>query len=259
MTYLVLHAGSAGPRTHLAALFWPDSTRAQARTNLRRELYKLRLFLGGIDCIAINGDTLGWQDVPTCWVDVRVFRQESDAALAARGAGKPEEFLRHVGQAMDAYRGDLLPGNYDDWILEQRAELRSECARLCAVAVEELLDAGNVAGALPAARRIVQLEPLEETGYRLLMEVQAAAGENAAVMNTYQRCSAVLQRELGVAPNAATAAFRETAVRRNKSVVPKGGMAAAHTRHYVLSKTRTFPAVQGEGIVRRRLNVDRRK
>lgn len=222
----------------MAALFWPDSSRAQARTNLRRELYKLRSFLGDIDCIAINGHTLGWQDAPGCWIDVRVFRQQADAAVAARSAGKPEEFLRHVEQAMDAYRGDLLPGNYDDWILEQRADLRSECARLCAAAVQELLDAGNVAGALPAARRMIQLEPLEETGYRLLMEVQSAAGETAAVMNTYQRCSAVLRRELGVAPNAATIAFRESAVRRNNSAMPKSNMGTAHARHYVLSKTR---------------------
>ena len=34
---LVAHAGTPQSRQHIAGLFWPDSTDAQALTNLRRE------------------------------------------------------------------------------------------------------------------------------------------------------------------------------------------------------------------------------
>ena len=41
MAYLVLHRHAPQPRQHLAFLFWPDSTEAQARTNLRHLLHEL--------------------------------------------------------------------------------------------------------------------------------------------------------------------------------------------------------------------------
>ena len=42
IAFLALHAGSPQARQHIAGLFWPDSTDAQALTNLRRELHNLR-------------------------------------------------------------------------------------------------------------------------------------------------------------------------------------------------------------------------
>jgi DNA-binding SARP family transcriptional activator len=36
LAYLLLHHGTTQPRQHLAFLFWPDSTEAQARNNLRQ-------------------------------------------------------------------------------------------------------------------------------------------------------------------------------------------------------------------------------
>jgi DNA-binding SARP family transcriptional activator len=36
LAYLVVHAAALQRRDHLAAVFWPDTPDAQARTNLRR-------------------------------------------------------------------------------------------------------------------------------------------------------------------------------------------------------------------------------
>ena len=42
LTYLVLHARGPVARAQLAGQLWPDSTDAQASTNLRREWHHLR-------------------------------------------------------------------------------------------------------------------------------------------------------------------------------------------------------------------------
>jgi len=42
LVYLVLHRDAPQPRHHLAFLFWPDTSEAQALTNLRNLLHKLR-------------------------------------------------------------------------------------------------------------------------------------------------------------------------------------------------------------------------
>ena len=54
------------------------------------------------------------------------------------------------------------------------------------------------------ARRRIQLQPLEEVGYRTLMRLQADLGDRAGAVSTYHHCASVLERELGVVPDPAT-------------------------------------------------------
>jgi DNA-binding SARP family transcriptional activator len=51
-----------------------------------------------------------------------------------------------------------------------------------------------------AARRLIELVPVGETGYRLLMRAQADQGDVAAALCTYERLRAILRDELGVLP-----------------------------------------------------------
>src|SRR5437867_277943 len=68
LAYLVLHRDTSQSRQHLAFLFWPDSTEAQARNNLRQALHQLRQQLP-------DADRFLYADVTTlCW--------RSDAAFS---------------------------------------------------------------------------------------------------------------------------------------------------------------------------------
>ena len=49
LAYLLLHRDAPQPRAHMAFLFWPDTTEAQARTNLRYLLHHLRRALPNAD------------------------------------------------------------------------------------------------------------------------------------------------------------------------------------------------------------------
>src|SRR5262249_6853864 len=63
---------------------------------------------------------------------------------------------------------------------------------------------GDLPGAVDVARRRIQLQPLEEVGYRTLMLWQADMGDRAGAVSTYHHCASVLERELGVVPDPAT-------------------------------------------------------
>ena len=204
VAFLVAHAGMPQARQRIAGLFWPDSTDAQALTNLRRELHYLRQVLGGEPSLVVTSTDLCWRDTETCRVDARVFHIERMAALAAAGAGDPEGILTHAGRAIAEYGGDLLPGMYDDWLLEVRSQLERECVDLCDLAAATRARTGDLAGAVDAARRRIRLQPLEEVGYRRLMELQAELGDRAGAVSTYHHCASVLERELGVIPDPAT-------------------------------------------------------
>src|SRR5699024_9193147 len=121
-----------------------------------------------------------------------------------RPADRRATVLAHAKSALDAYRGDLLPGCYDDWALRSRAELNQQCLELCDLACTAGPAAGDLSTALGAARRRIQLEPLEEVGYRTLMQLQSELGDRAGAINTYHRCASVLERELGVQPDEPT-------------------------------------------------------
>ncbi|MFC5952663.1 BTAD domain-containing putative transcriptional regulator, partial [Pseudonocardia lutea] len=220
VAYLVLHAGSPQPRQRIAPLFWPDSTDDQALTNLRRELHHLRGLLGEGTSLRVRTRDLCWQDAPDCRVDVREFERARAAALAAERRGDAAAFLAHAGAALDHYRGEFLPGNGEDWAAEARSALEQQCVDLLDRTVEVQARLGDPAAAVGLARRRVQLRPLEEAGYRRLMELQAGAGDRAGAVSTYHRCASLLERELGVAPDPLT----RTTLNR---VLARGGPPAA--------------------------------
>lgn len=73
-----------------------------------------------------------WRDTGTCRVDVRVFDVERAAASVAVLNGDSERVLAHATAAVSQYRGEFLPGGYDDWLLEARNYLEHQCVELCA-------------------------------------------------------------------------------------------------------------------------------
>ena len=220
---LVVHAGSAQARPRIAGLLWPESTDAQALTNLRRELHHLRQVLGDEPSLVVTSRDLRWDDTKTCRVDVRVFDTGRRAALAAAACDDQEGVLRHAAAAIAAYRGELLPGVYEDWLLDARAQLERQCVELCDLLVAARARAGDLAGAVETARRRVQLQPLEEVGYRTLMQLQADLGDRAGAVSTYHRCASVLERELGVVPDPSTRrAFQRLMAEARPAARPPG-------------------------------------
>ncbi|MEU0515458.1 AAA family ATPase [Amycolatopsis sp. NPDC006125] len=197
VAYLVVHAGVPQPRQRIAELFWPDSSEPQALTNLRRELHHLRHTLGQ-DCLAVTAKDLCWRDTASVRVDVRDFELARAAAQTGDGV------LEHAPAAIALYHGEFLPGINDEWVIEPRAALESSCVRLCDLLCQARKSRGDLPGAAEAARRRIQLRPLEEHGYRTLMDLQAAMGDRASAVSTYHHCASTLERELGVVPDETT-------------------------------------------------------
>ena len=183
--FLAVHTDAPQPRQRLAAIFWPDSTERQARTNLRRELHHLRVLLGDDPSLVVEPATLMWREWPTCRVDACVFLRECQLAVQALVTGDQHAMLEHGAAAVEEYRGDLLPGMYDDWVLTERERLRRQCVELCDQLIAGWREVGNLKTAVEYGRIRVRLEPLEEVGYRALMGLQADAGDRAGAIGPY--------------------------------------------------------------------------
>jgi DNA-binding SARP family transcriptional activator len=160
LAFLLLHREAPQPRQRLAFLLWPDSTEAQARTNLRHLLHTLRRALPDLDrFLEVTPRTLGWRTDAPYWLDVAAFTD----ALARAGAD--EGGRAALEEAVALYTGDLLDGCYDEWLLDERERLRAlyldALARLTA-----LLEAGgDLAQAIRHADRLLRHDPLREAAY----------------------------------------------------------------------------------------------
>lgn len=216
LAYLILQRNAPQQRQHLAFLFWPDSNETQALTNLRKQLLFLRRMLPGADnFLHVDSKVVQWNPATPFTLDVAEFEHALVHAVTLSG----EEAILALQTAITFYNGDLLPNCYDDWIVPKRAELREKYDQ----ALERLLllleDQRDYAAAIQVGQQLLRHDPLHETTYRRLMRLHARNGDRAAALNVYHMCATILQRELGVEPNADTHAAYERLLKQEVPAV----------------------------------------
>ncbi|HRQ40601.1 MAG TPA: BTAD domain-containing putative transcriptional regulator [Chloroflexota bacterium] len=208
LAYLLLHRHTAVSRQHLAFILWPDSSDNQARANLRNLFFTLRQTLPDADSfLAADSMTLQWRSDASFTLDVAEF----EAALAAaKTAVAAADKIAHLETAVALYKGDLLPGNYDDWIIPLREELRQVYLDALHQLVGLLEQQQDFRVAARIGQRLLQLDPLDETAYIHLMRLYARSGDRAGVRRIYDQCVTTLRRELDVEPAPSTqAAYKQ--------------------------------------------------
>jgi DNA-binding SARP family transcriptional activator len=194
LAYLAYRPGTAFDREHLAALLWGDREDDRARNCLRQALFILRHALGNGSSrvLRVDRDTVGL-DGAAVEVDVRSF--ERLTALRAAGA---------VREAVELYRGDLLDGfglneiPFEEWLRQERQRLRDVAADALARLLRWQREAGETDEAVVTGRRLLALEPWNESVHRALMRLLTTAGHPELALRQYARCAEVLRREFGV-------------------------------------------------------------
>lgn len=100
--------------------------------------------------------------------------------------------------------GELLPDWDDDWLLNEREQLREQRLQHLAATVDELIAAHRLESALEMAQKSLRIDPLREATHRAVITIHLAGNDRARAMRAYQRCRTVLMTELGVEPSLET-------------------------------------------------------
>ena len=221
LAYLALHRGTPLSRSYLASLFWPESTDAQAHTNLRNLIHKLRQSFPGkgkVDTfIRTDWHMIQWQPTAPWTLDTLDFEQAITRAEQARLIQDIAAEKQALEEAVSLYRGELLPGCYDEWILLERDRLQQAYLGTLERLIDLLKNVRDYPAAISIAHHLLRHDPLHESAYRRLMQLYASSGNRAAALRTYQNCIVVLERELGVEPSAATQALYDQLVHVEES------------------------------------------
>ena len=207
LAYLVLHRDAPQARQALAYLFWPDSNDSQARTNLRNAIHLLRNTLPNSEqFLRIDNQTMHWRSDSPYTLDVADF-----AAGIQRAAtlNEPTAALESLKTALSLYRGELLKGFYDDWILRDREQWQERYLGALQQASTVAEQQRDYRTATEYSRRLLQSDPLREESYARLMQLYALQGDRATALRVYHNCATILVRELGVEPGPVTQGIYE--------------------------------------------------
>ncbi len=201
LAYLLLHRQAPISRRRLAFTFWPDSSDEQARTNLRNLLHTLRRGLPEADSfLALDTHTVQWRSGSPFTLDVAAFQE---ALAAAQQASVPALRRQQLETAVSHYKGPLLPGNYDDWLIPLRETLQQEYQDALRQLALLLAESSAWQTAVHYARLLQKEDPLSETAVMLLMQLYAQMGDEAAVRRAYQAGANALRQELDAEPGLA--------------------------------------------------------
>lgn len=179
-------------RSYLASSLWPDSSEGRAASSLRSTLWQMAHELPGLlehhsDAIALAADVR---------VDIHdLDRQLAMAHFSPDNAAEMVERLR---------RAELLPGWYDDWVVEEQErllELRLDSLESLARLLLAHHQAEMAARAALAAR---MLQPLRESSHQLLIQAYLENGNQAAALDAYHSLTVRLRSEWLLEPSIQT-------------------------------------------------------
>ena len=199
-SYLILNAGTPHRREKLAGLFWPNSPEKRARASLRHELWRIGKALdqaGAQNPVLSDDMTITFDADAECRIDIwQLTRLGSDACIG------------ELMEGLALYRGELLPGFYEDWLVVEREHLFRVLEQGVSRLLHLLRAEQRWQEVLEWAERWLALGQQPEEAYRCLMVAYTALGDRAKVLSTYDRCQHGLS-ELGLEASEETRALAE--------------------------------------------------
>jgi predicted ATPase/DNA-binding SARP family transcriptional activator len=214
LAYLAVNDIGSAPqrysRESLSALFWPDYDQAKAFSNLRRTIWEVHQAIGESWLIA---DRESVHLNPDAKVDLDVAHFQS-LLSQSRQQSDPSQRIPLLSEAVKLYRNHFLTGfslkdtyPFNEWAYTESEELRHKLADALTLLVESHCTLNQAESAILYARRLVALEPLNESAHRQLMEVYVQAGQHSEALKQYQTCEQILRKELNLDPQPETRAL----------------------------------------------------
>ena len=230
-------------REYLSAMLWPEYNQEKAFTNLRQTLRETQQAIGEGWIIA-DLETVGLNTESDIWLDVAHFeslinesRTQTDISLR----------IPLLVDSVTIYRNHFLTGfslkdapHFNEWAFTESENLRSKLAIALTMLSNDLCSLGQAETAIPHARRLIALDPLNEASHRQMMKVYIEAGQHNTALKQYQTCEQVLRKELGIDPQPETRAlYKQIRKGELKSTQPVKLIEASSPQHnlpYQLSK-----------------------
>lgn len=192
LAYLALQpAGQAQPRADLADRLWGEVPAERSQASLRTALWRIRQ----ADSRLVRATREAVRLHEAVEVDVRRCVAQASRLIAG------DEDLEPHDMDLSAFRGDLLPGWDEDWLLLERERVRQVQIRALEALAHRLRRLGRHVEAIDAAFAAIAEEPLRESAHAALIDVYLAERDVAQARHQLERYAALLWSELAIKPS----------------------------------------------------------
>ncbi|HKY54529.1 MAG TPA: BTAD domain-containing putative transcriptional regulator, partial [Anaerolineales bacterium] len=206
LAYLAVNGGKY-TREFLSGLLWPDYEQKKAFSNLRRTIWEVHQAIGESWLLA---DRESVRLNPETEIDLDVARFQ-ELLIQSHQQSEPANRISLLVEATKLYRNHFLTGfslkdayPFNEWVYSESEELRRKLADALTTLSDDYCSLGQPEKAIPHARRLISLDPLNESAHRQLMEVYIQAGQHSAALKQYQTCEEILRKELNLDPQPET-------------------------------------------------------
>ncbi len=209
LALLISEHGRAVGLDELAEELWGPAPPAAWRTSIKALSSRLRRALSatgldGAELLAGAPGVYRFRLPAGAWVDIDAALSATHAAEALLAGGDPARAGREALVARIITARPLLPGRTGPWVERRRAQLAAVRIRALECSARARIELGLASQAVRDMQLALEVEPLREPAWRLLMDAHAAAGDTASALAAYERCRALLAERLGVGPSAPT-------------------------------------------------------
>ncbi|HJS30038.1 MAG TPA: BTAD domain-containing putative transcriptional regulator, partial [Anaerolineales bacterium] len=212
LAYLAVETDRPHRREKLAGLLWPDYPEQSARTSLRRALANLKSLIEDKSAtspyLSISRESIQFIPGSTSLLDAAEFLH-----LIERTGDESSE-TEALERAARLYRGPFLEGFsladcqlYEEWVIATRGRLQEKMLQVLMRLSSKYESRGKYPQAVAHARMTVSLDSYQEQARRQLMRLLALSGHRNEALEQYRIFEALLQTDLGVPPEAETAAL----------------------------------------------------
>ena len=214
-------------RDTLATLLWPEQSQADARSNLRKSLSRLKSQLGE-DCLLVSQNEAGLNPDLSIQLDIARFdlhmREFREHGHRQNGPGPHlcANCQRSLEEAARLYSADFLEGFhvpdssvFEEWQFFRTDGLRRNLAEVLEQLTGQLASIEEFDAAIEYCRRWLALDRLRESPHRQLMLLYALSGQPAAAIRQFEECKQLLKNELDADPEPETGQLFEE-IRRGK-------------------------------------------
>ena len=191
LAFLGVHGRSH--RSVVAGTLWPEVPEDQALASLRTGVWRMNKMLPGL--VQAAGPELALSGAAR--VDSR--EQEAFTTDLLREHRQDDEWLDAGIDCL--WRGELLPGWYEDWVVFERERLSQLRLHALEASTYVMIGRHRLDTALHLALEAVRAEPLRESATAALMAVFLSEGNVVDARHQYDVFRRLLVRELGVEPS----------------------------------------------------------
>jgi DNA-binding SARP family transcriptional activator len=209
LAYLLVFRERWHARERLAGAIWPDAPALEARSRVRRLLWRLQQ---GLDArsdppaglLRIHSDWVGINPEADLWLDLAAIERTGDMLNGMSNGTLTCAQVVDLQSAADLFQGELLGNWYRDWCVTERERLTFFQLSLLGRLTDHFIATEQIDRGLAATSDMLRIDRAHESAHRKAMQLYSMAGDRTRALRQFQACKTALQDELGVEPERAT-------------------------------------------------------